>query len=78
MCGNPDRSRGFIMNGKTFTRGLLPWMAALMVKVPNDSEQYFCGGNLISRKHVLTGSFSKKISRNYYYSYDFLLKLLTA
>lgn len=51
-CGEVILARPLIVNGTVTLRGEWPFIVALyQVKHP----KYFCGGTLISHKHVLTG-----------------------
>jgi secreted trypsin-like serine protease len=48
-----------IYGGKEVKRGEWPWIVAFAYKPRNT---FFCGGNLISNKHILSGK--KKIDKN--------------
>lgn len=52
QCGELLFSKGFTIRGEAITRGQWPYLVAL-VNVAENS--FFCGGSLISAKHVLTG-----------------------
>lgn len=54
-CGVPHRLRGNISGGRGFPRGSFPWMVALLYDDSVNEPKYFCGGSLISLKHILTG-----------------------
>jgi secreted trypsin-like serine protease len=54
-CEIPSVNRGYVINGSEFARGSYPWMVALMFVEDGEPPRYFCGGSLISTKHVLTG-----------------------
>jgi secreted trypsin-like serine protease len=54
-CQIPSVNRGFAIGGNEILRGKNPWMVALM-SMEDNKYRYFCGGNLISSKHVLTGA----------------------
>lgn len=51
-CGTTSYSVGHIVGGAEAKPGQWPFMAALVMR---STKQFFCGGNLISRRHVLTG-----------------------
>ena len=53
-CGRADQAGGLIIGGSQVERGKWPWIVALFKTVNNDSK-FFCGGTLISNKHVVTG-----------------------
>ena len=53
-CGKAQRTSGFIVRGKKFTRGDFPWAVALFF-IGKNSPMFFGGGTLISKRHVLTG-----------------------
>jgi secreted trypsin-like serine protease len=48
-------NRGSSFKMIDFERGSYPWMVALMYIKDTKSPSFFCGGSLISKKHVLTG-----------------------
>jgi secreted trypsin-like serine protease len=54
-CEIPSVNSGFVVGGNEVVRGSYPWMVALMKLEDNEPPMYFCGGSLISKKHVLTG-----------------------
>lgn len=58
VCGIPQKNTGLIVNGSELKRGRFPWMAALML-ISRHPPIFFCGGSLISDKHVVTGEHSK-------------------
>lgn len=51
-CGTLNIQAGLIVNGEEARKGEFPFLVALY-KLEND--QFFCAGNLITRRHVLTG-----------------------
>lgn len=57
-CGSPNRNSGFIVHGDHFKRGDYPWIVALLY-TGFSPPSYFCGGTLISTKHVVTGRKTK-------------------
>lgn len=54
ICGNSVEYRGLIVYGESFPRGTFPWMVALLTN-KKDPLAFFCGGTLVSLKHVVTG-----------------------
>ena len=52
-CGVRYSSSSLIVGGTNSTPGAWPWMARLLYKTPDGTESY-CGGTLISRRHVVT------------------------
>lgn len=54
-CEIPSVNRGLAIGGSEVARGSYPWMVALMFLKEDKPPLYFCGGSLISKKHVLTG-----------------------
>lgn len=53
-CGTAKRNSGFIVHGDQFKRGDFPWIVALLY-TGFSPPSYFCGGSLISSRHVVTG-----------------------
>lgn len=51
-CGQFNYGGGTVVGGNEIKRGEWPWLIALFY---SDNKKYFCGGTLISNKHVLTG-----------------------
>lgn len=51
-CGTVSYSTGQIVEGTVVKKGEWPFMAAL---VEPEQRKFFCGGNLITKNHVLTG-----------------------
>lgn len=52
-CGKPRNDVGLIVNGIEVMHGQFPWIVALnQTKI---GLSYFCGGTLVSLKHVITG-----------------------
>lgn len=52
FCGKVSISTGLVVNGEEARPGEFPFLVALY-KIEND--KFFCAGNLISRRHVLSG-----------------------
>lgn len=52
QCGQKRGFVGTVFGGKTTKKGDWPWMVAF-TRRPEDV--FFCSGNLISKKHVLSG-----------------------
>lgn len=57
QCGKVDVLQPTILKGTQTLRGEWPFIAALLEAKRNE---FFCGGTLISTKHVMTGT--KKFS----------------
>jgi hypothetical protein len=51
-CGKVEFTSGLIVNGTQTSRGQWPFLVALHHL---ENEIFFCGGSLISTRHVLTG-----------------------
>jgi secreted trypsin-like serine protease len=51
-CGRTKYNAGLIVNGEDVKRGEFPFVVSLL-KLKN--QKYFCGANLITQKHALTG-----------------------
>lgn len=51
-CGKPKMYYGLVYGGNETQKGEFPFLAALY---HIESDVVFCGGTLISAKHVLTG-----------------------
>lgn len=59
VCGIPQKNTGLVVNGLELKRGKFPWMAALILR-NRYPPMFFCGGSLISDKHVVTGKQSQE------------------
>lgn len=53
-CGTVNLFRELILGGKEVLKGEWPFIAALYYA---RQFKYFCGGTIISNKHVLTGNY---------------------
>lgn len=51
-CGKPQVLSGLIFNGEEAIKGEFPFLMALF-EIARD--KFFCGANLISKRHALTG-----------------------
>lgn len=51
-CGRKFVGAGMVFGGEKTTQNSWPWLVALFYLPKN---QFFCGGSLISSKHVLSG-----------------------
>lgn len=51
-CGQRRVLSGTIFGGSSTRRGQWPWLVAFVYRF---EEKFFCGGSLISPKHVLSG-----------------------
>lgn len=59
QCGYGKSSFSpFVVGGGASKKGNWPWIVALTHKMNN---QFFCGGSLVSAKHVLSGEIAKII-----------------
>jgi secreted trypsin-like serine protease len=56
VCGKVSIRSGLVVNGEEALPGEFPFLAALY-KIADD--KFFCAGNLITRRHVLTGEKEK-------------------
>lgn len=56
-CGAGSISTSRILGGTETVKGQFPFLVAL---VRHPARRFFCGGNLISSKHVLTGTFKTR------------------
>lgn len=54
VCGNSVQHRGFIIFGNSFQKGCYPWIVAMLTRKLGPLT-FFCGGTLVSLKHVVTG-----------------------
>lgn len=52
-CGSSAKVTGLIIGGKFSENNQWPWLAAL---IKRSDETFFCGGTLISKRHVLTAA----------------------
>lgn len=52
-CGEVSYVRGLMINGTKAGHGDWPFLVTLRLNEPENS--FFCAGNLISKRHVLTG-----------------------
>lgn len=52
-CSAVPYAEGYIVGGKPCKRGQWPFLAALLLKEP---REFFCGGSLITDRHVLTAA----------------------
>lgn len=52
-CGKPRRDTGLIVGGANIRHGQFPWIVAF--NQTRIGFSYFCGGTLVSLRHVITG-----------------------
>lgn len=52
-CGKVSFSSGFVIGGTKSKRGQWPFLVAVFNL---ETNKFFCGGNLITSKNVLTGN----------------------
>lgn len=57
-CGQQKSIRPLISGGKAVNVGDYPWVIPLIRKF---GDKFFCGSNLISHQHVLTGELNEII-----------------
>lgn len=55
-CGKAQLLVGLVLGGTQAKRG--EWRFLVVLELRDDNE-FFCGGNLISSRHVLTGEFDQ-------------------
>jgi hypothetical protein len=55
LCGQTSFSAGLIVKGDEVKRGEFPFLVALLRL---SDQKFFCGANLITQKHALTGKTS--------------------
>lgn len=53
ICGDSLVGTGLIVGGSTIKRGQWPFIVALF---RSKTEKYFCGGTIISMKHIITAA----------------------
>jgi hypothetical protein len=56
-CGKSHFGIGTVISGRPSTPHSWPWLVAFFFKPEN---QFFCGGSLISAKHVLSGKWKQQ------------------
>lgn len=55
-CGQRFIGAGLVVNGSATEANDWPWMVALMYLYKD--YEYFCAGNLVTTRHVLSGKFN--------------------
>lgn len=55
VCGKRKGATGKVFGGNQVKKGEWPWLVAFTQRY---EKEFFCGGNLISQKHVLSGKMS--------------------
>lgn len=53
-CGKQKSAHALVYGGTTTKPGEWPWLIPLMNR---KTDEFFCGSNLISHQHVLTGNY---------------------
>lgn len=56
QCGTANFTRELIWYGNKTERGEWPFLTALFKVKEEEENEFFCGGTLVSSKHVLTGT----------------------
>lgn len=62
FCGKVSINAGLIVNGIEARQGEFPFLVALY-KLEDD--EFFCAGNLITRRHVLSGKLEQRWLKHY-------------
>lgn len=75
-CGRPKGIFGTVVNGVKAKKNEWPWLVAF---VEWTSGKFFCGGSLLSQRHVLSGEHFKlssafKLTFRVYFSFTLLSK----
>jgi secreted trypsin-like serine protease len=65
QCGKQMFSAPLIFNGEKSQPGQWPWHVALL----KETNNYFCGGTIISNLHVLTGIVLNKENHSFFNYY---------
>ncbi|KAF4523169.1 hypothetical protein B566_EDAN002427, partial [Ephemera danica] len=55
-CGVRDNSVPLVMRGEATKPGDWPWLAAIFMRSRYNLGEFFCGGSLVSAKHVVTAA----------------------
>lgn len=52
QCGQQSGFEGYVFNGDLTKKGEWPWLVGFIYLQNN---HFFCGGSIISKKHILSG-----------------------
>jgi secreted trypsin-like serine protease len=61
-CGKVSIRSGLVVNGEATQPGEFPFLTALYKL---ETDQFFCAGSLITRRHVLTGKKNKSFLKKF-------------
>ncbi|XP_065165529.1 proclotting enzyme isoform X2 [Atheta coriaria] len=74
-CGQPEYAKYRVVGGEDSLPGRWPWMAAIFLHGARRTE-FWCGGTLISPKHILTAAHCTRDSRQRQFSpHQFTVRL---
>lgn len=65
-CGKRDNSMETSFGGEKYPKNAWPWLVAFIYW---QSEKFFCGGSVISQKHVLSGDKKFNVIKMKFYSF---------
>lgn len=56
QCGKNVQIKGTVFGGSEILQNQFPWLVALF---DSTNKKFFCGGTLVSNKHVVSGEIQK-------------------